>query len=63
MSERSEKSKRRKPYQKPQLSQVELLAEEAVLAGCKTVNQNVGMTDGLGNCDLAGGNQCHAQGS
>lgn len=62
MSKRLERSKRRKPYQKPQLSQVELVAEEAVLAGCKTLDGNVGVTNGV-NCDLGGGNQCFDPGS
>ena len=36
MSERNEGTRARRPYRKPQLEQVQLVAEEAVLAGCKT---------------------------
>ena len=39
MTEKREGTRARRPYRKPQLEQVQLLAEEAVLAGCKT---NVG---------------------
>jgi hypothetical protein len=36
MTEKRETTTNRRPYRKPQLEQVQLVAEEAVLAGCKT---------------------------
>ena len=36
MTEKREGTRARRPYDKPQLEQVQLMAEEAVLAGCKT---------------------------
>jgi hypothetical protein len=36
MTEKVENKRMRQPYRKPQLEQVQLMAEEAVLAGCKT---------------------------
>ena len=35
----------RKTYKKPQINQVKLVVEEAVLAGCKIASGNPGMTD------------------
>ena len=41
--------KARRPYHKPQLEQVQLMAEEAVLAGCKTVRMT---KPGYDNCHV-----------
>lgn len=38
MTEKRKRTKARRPYGKPQLEQVQLVAEEAVLAGCKRGN-------------------------
>ena len=35
MEKEEETTKTRRPYHKPELEQVQLVAEEAVLAGCK----------------------------
>ena len=35
MTEKVKSKRARQPYRKPQLEQVQLVAEEAVLAGCK----------------------------
>jgi hypothetical protein len=37
--------KSRKPYKKPQINQVKLIVDEAVLGGCKIQAGNPGMTD------------------
>ena len=36
MTEKTKAATARRPYQPPQLEQVQLIAEEAVLVGCKT---------------------------
>ena len=53
---KGEMKERRKPYRKPQVEQVELVPEEAVLGGCK--NPNVAGPDTGPGC---GGvlNQCY----
>ena len=38
----------RKPYQKPKIERVHLVAEEAVLAGCKNQQAVTGPTPGCG---------------
>ena len=40
----------RKPYSKPVIKQIELNAEEAVLAGCKTAASPTGRIAGGNNC-------------
>ena len=47
MTEKNGVTTTRRPYRKPQLEQVQLVAEEAVLAGCKTVNRT---QPGYENC-------------
>ncbi|MBI4124813.1 MAG: hypothetical protein HY466_02640 [Deltaproteobacteria bacterium] len=52
----------KKPYLQPKIVKVKLLAEEAILTGCKvtdTANASVGAT----NCDVVSHAQCSAQGS
>ena len=52
----------RQPYHKPQLEEVKLIAEEAVLGNCKTTG-TAGPT-WAGNChNPAGHNPCSSQGS
>ena len=46
------KEKNRKNYKKPQINQVDLLTEEAVLAACKTGAGAPGL--GTKNCDHPG---------
>ena len=49
--------KERRPYQKPQVEQVELAAEEQVLGGCKTPNNGGGQgidPNELYSCNLDG---------
>jgi len=56
MTEKTQSAKIiRKPYRKPQLEKVQLVAEEAVLQGCKQPSQ-----PGLGtsNCKTPGGGIC-----
>jgi hypothetical protein len=40
----------RKPYSKPVVKQIQLNAEEAVLAGCKTAASPTGRIAGNNNC-------------
>ena len=40
----------RKPYSKPVVKQIQLNAEEAVLAGCKTAASPTGRVAGGNNC-------------
>jgi hypothetical protein len=51
-----------KPYQKPVLFGVELVAEEAVLGSCKTTILAVGPVGG-GDCQIGNGTQCMSIGS
>ena len=44
--------RKRRPYQKPQVEQVELVAEEQVLGGCKTESDGGGAGAVSGNCTL-----------
>jgi hypothetical protein len=46
----------RRPYQKPRVERVELVAEEQVLGGCKAVEgqPGIGMTEPYGSCYLWG---------
>ena len=52
-------------YAKPVVSKVELVADQAVLSGCKTTNVGGGQTalypDSI-NCE-SGSNQCYLEGS
>jgi len=48
--------KARRPYQKPQVEQVELAAEEQVLGGCKT-------PDNAGGIDTINGESCNYDGN
>jgi hypothetical protein len=54
MSERNERAAARRPYHKPQLEEVQLLAEEAVLKACKgsfaAGSGEVGCQPGTKNC-------------
>jgi len=45
------KEKNRKNYKKPQINQVNLVIEEAVLQACKTAPGATGQ--GINNCDFA----------
>jgi hypothetical protein len=38
MAEKEDKEKKRRAYQKPRLRTIELLAEEVLAVGCKTLN-------------------------
>ena len=62
MTEKRETTRGRRPYRKPQLEQVQLVAEEAVLAQCKVKG---GSGPGGGNCRQADGTggACQGQGS
>jgi len=52
---------KRKPYQKPEIKQVDLVPEEAVLTGCKT---QTGINTGPSiNCAKNPGQYCSAIGS
>ena len=53
MTEKKGQAASRRPYRKPQLEQVQLVAEEAVLVGCKTKRQ-IGGPD-AGPCNATGG--------
>ena len=52
----------RKPYRKPRVEQIELIAEEQVLGGCKSESgqPGIGMIEPYGSCYLWG---CSANGS
>jgi hypothetical protein len=52
MTEKSEGTRPRRPYRKPQLEQVQLVAEEAVLVGCKTKRAT---GPDAGPCNATGG--------
>lgn len=58
MDQKKESRKPRRPYRKPHMEQVQLVAEEAVLQGCKSP----GMTGPeVGACNLRGGpGKCQA---
>jgi hypothetical protein len=53
---------RRKPYRKPQVNQVKLMPEEAVLAGCKLTGTGAASRNNDGTCKNASF-ECQAQGS
>jgi hypothetical protein len=55
-----EKKMERKPYRKPEIEEVQLVAEEAVLAGCKTLT-GIGGPNSTGVCHPWG--TCKEQGS
>jgi len=42
MKQEERRQEERRPYQKPQVEQVDLAAEEQVLGGCKTPNNGGG---------------------
>ena len=48
MNEKEKNQKEKKPYQKPEVTSVKLVAEEAVLAECKDVG--ITATCGVANC-------------
>ena len=52
MTEKKEQEAPRRPYRKPQLEQVQLVAEEAVLVGCKTKRAT---GPDAGPCNASGG--------
>ena len=52
----------RRPYSKPQLEQVQLVVEEAVLQGCKT-SASLGPHGHGTYCQNHGGQWCHEAGS
>ena len=55
MKRRERSQEERRPYQKPQVEQIELVAEEQVLGGCKTPNDGGGEGVGAGqSCNLDG---------
>ena len=58
MTKEKKTSTIRKPYSKPQLERVQLIAEEAVLLACKTGNR---VGPGVHNCN-PGSSDCHNQG-
>ncbi len=65
MTKKTEIKTTRKPYHKPQLTQVKLIPEEAALTNCKVVGSN-GPNSGSNDCyrgSGAGTSPCSAQGS
>ncbi len=56
------KNKRKKPYQKPLIEEVDLKPEEAVLTGCKTVQGEPAPAGSPAICG-ATGNVCKKLGS
>ena len=56
-------TKMRRPYQKPQIEQVELIAEEATLTACKIHGANPGGHAPSMNCSTGAGEPCVNQGS
>lgn len=55
MKQEEGRHEERRPYQKPQVEQVELAAEEQVLGGCKTPNDGGGVGTVAGeSCNLDG---------
>lgn len=55
MKQEEEHQGERRPYQKPQVEQVELVADEQVLGGCKTPNDGGGVGTEVGqSCNLDG---------
>jgi hypothetical protein len=53
----------RRPYHKPQLEEVRLVAEEAVLQNCKAIGVFGPYGVGVGSCQNPGGNICVNLGS
>ena len=57
MKQEERRQEERRPYQKPQVEQVDLAAEEQVLGGCKTPNNGDGQGYNPGelvSCNLDG---------
>jgi hypothetical protein len=54
MNERNEGQAARRPYHKPQLEEVQLVAEEAILKNCKNAANPAGKK---GACTLGSGGQ------
>ena len=55
MRREERRQEERRPYQKPQVEQVDLAAEEQVLGGCKTPNNGEGIDTVAGeSCNLDG---------
>ena len=57
MKRTTETEKSRRPYNRPRIEQVRLIAEEAVLGSCKTTGGVTGpitTCTGKGNCSIIG---------
>lgn len=63
MKRRNAEKKTRRPYQKPRLEQVELIAEEATLTNCKFHGANPGGHAPAMNCLTGVGESCVTFGS
>lgn len=62
MEERKKKESAKKPYVQPKIVKVKLLAEEAILAGCK-VSDSGSAQGGPITCNNAGHAACSGPGS
>jgi hypothetical protein len=58
MEDGKETKETRRPYHKPQLEQVQLVAEEAVLVGCKTKKAT---GPDAGPCNARGSGKCQVE--
>ena len=60
MTEKTKAETMRRPYEPPQLEQVQLVAEEAVLQGCKTPGGGPGPSDSPACRQIPGPGTCLA---
>ncbi len=61
MSENDKNNKAKKPYQKPRLRTIELVADEVLAVGCKVQNGTSGFGNAKATCAFP--RQCFGEGS
>jgi hypothetical protein len=63
MNQNTDSKQSRRPYYRPEWEQVQLIAEEAVLTGCKAASAPGAYGTGVGSCQNTGGQTCQVLGS
>lgn len=61
MSENNKKNPDKKPYQKPKLRTIELVADEVLAVGCKVQNGTTGFDNPKSSCAFP--RTCYGEGS
>lgn len=63
MSEQGKKEAAKRPYVRPKIVKVKLLAEEAILSGCKVTDGGSAQSGASGTCNHTTHSPCSASGS